>query len=247
MIRNNRQAAVTRRKYAELIEAAGRASAGQRSGLLELTKDLARQLDEYEGIRDGHTNAFVIDDVDDLGDALIKARLARGWTHRQLAGVLGVSEQMVQRDESRSYEHAGLARVAEVADALGYQLSGGLVPTHIPRSQWRDGSTATQVGAANWNAVTYEFWLTPPWHYVMPSARAQIFYSTPGEPRSGGVYSYYWPPYATFQRHIQAPNSSTDVLLSNLWDRPAIGGMHVSADADNNTTGIPLETTGTLS
>lgn len=73
---------VTGRKYAELIEAAGRATAGQRSGPLQLAKDLARQLSEYEAVRDGHTNVFLIDDIDDLGDALIQARLARGWTHR---------------------------------------------------------------------------------------------------------------------------------------------------------------------
>ncbi len=247
MIRNNRQAAVTRRKYAELIEAAGRASAGQRSGLLELAKDLARQLDEYEGIRDGRTNVFVIDDVDDLGDALIKARLARGWTHRQLAGVLGVSEQMVQRDESHSYEHAGLARIAEVADALGYQLSGNLVPTYIPRSRWQGGSTATQARPATWRTVNYDFWLTSPWHYVVPTMRGQIYYSTADQLSPGGVYSYYWPRYATFQQHVQTPDSSTDVLLSGLWNRSAIGGMHVSPDTGTSTTGILIERTGTLS
>lgn len=54
-----------------------------------------------------------------LADALIKARVARNWTQRQLAARLGAAEQQVQRYESTSYRTASLARLCDIADALG--------------------------------------------------------------------------------------------------------------------------------
>jgi transcriptional regulator with XRE-family HTH domain len=59
---------------------------------------------------------------------LVKARIARGWTQKQLAAALGVSEQMVQKDEAGNYKRAGVARLAEVGDVLGYRLTGRLLP-----------------------------------------------------------------------------------------------------------------------
>jgi HTH-type transcriptional regulator/antitoxin HigA len=46
-----------------------------------------------------------------LADALIKSRIARGWTQRRLAETLGVAEQQVQRYESSAYRSASLARL----------------------------------------------------------------------------------------------------------------------------------------
>lgn len=58
-----------------------------------------------------------------LGDALIKARVARGWTQRQLADRLGVAEQQIQRSEATAYRSASLARLSDIADALGVSFS----------------------------------------------------------------------------------------------------------------------------
>lgn len=128
MIHNSRQAGIARKKHQELMLAASRAKPGQGSSFLALAEDIANELAEYEAIRDGHITTFAVNGVDDIGEALVKARIARGLTHRQLSETLGVSEQMIQRDEGRSYENAGLARVAEVADALDYELVGSLRP-----------------------------------------------------------------------------------------------------------------------
>ena len=131
VIRNSRQASVSRRKYQDLTLAAISAEPGQRASLLSVAEDIAAELREYDAIRSGDIDAFPLTSLDELGDALVKARLARGWTQRDLAEKLGVTEQMVQRDEARSYEHAGLARLAEIADILGYELTGSLRPGRI--------------------------------------------------------------------------------------------------------------------
>ena len=136
MIRNRRQAAVARRRHEELMQAARAAEPGQRSSFIALAGDIAEEMREYEAIRAGQITVFEVNGVDDLGDSLVKARLAKGWTQRRLADGLGVSEQMVQKDEMRSYEHAGLARLAEVADVLGYELIGSLRPTSVQATPW---------------------------------------------------------------------------------------------------------------
>jgi transcriptional regulator with XRE-family HTH domain len=140
---------------------------------LELAAEIGRDIEEYEALLTGMVNLFEVDSIDDLGECLIKARLARGWTQRQLAEALQVSEQMVQRDEARSYEHAGLARIAEVADVLGYSLAGTLQPSHLPEQMWRPATVAvTSVTVA----VNIEFKEAATW--VNPANRLPINLTT---------------------------------------------------------------------
>ena len=41
---------------------------------------------------------------------LVKARIARGWTQRQLAEALGMADQQIQRYEANDYRSTSLAR-----------------------------------------------------------------------------------------------------------------------------------------
>ncbi|MGV9282334.1 helix-turn-helix transcriptional regulator [Streptomyces sp. NPDC003730] len=109
-----------------LVEAADEADRQVWSGL---AKDLRCEIEEYVAIRSGQTTTFQIASLDDIGEALIKARMACNLTQKQLADRLGVSEQMVQKDEAGGYESASVARLADIADALDYQLTGNLRPT----------------------------------------------------------------------------------------------------------------------
>jgi transcriptional regulator with XRE-family HTH domain len=161
MIRNSRQASASRKTREELLHAAAQAPAGRRSHYFEVIEEITHDLDEYEAINEGRLNLFKIASFDDLGPALVKARLARGWTHRQLAAALEVSEQMVQRDEARLYEHAGLARIAEVADVLGYDLAGCLHPVHLPPQMWQPQPTSN-MASFNVNAPAASSFLTAP-------------------------------------------------------------------------------------
>jgi HTH-type transcriptional regulator / antitoxin HigA len=59
--------------------------------------DLRAELDEYDRLRSGEVSAFEASSLADLATQLVRARIARGWTHKRLADVLGVAEQQVQR------------------------------------------------------------------------------------------------------------------------------------------------------
>lgn len=80
--------------------------------------DLRAELAEYELLRSGSVLSFDGSSISDLATLLVKARIARGWSQRQLAEALGVAEQQVQRYESTGYRSASLARLCDVADAL---------------------------------------------------------------------------------------------------------------------------------
>lgn len=128
MIANERQYQQTRKMLGELEHLLASTSAGtagddgfrdlQAAGLRSQVDDLRDELDEYEQLRDGTTRTIRAGSLAELADALIKTRVARGWTQADLGAALGVAEQQIQRYEASRYAAASLARLCDIADAL---------------------------------------------------------------------------------------------------------------------------------
>jgi DNA-binding XRE family transcriptional regulator len=76
--------------------------------------DLEAELAEYEQLRSGAVRSFKAGSLPGLAVALVKARIAKGWSQRRLAEELGVAEQHVKRYESTGYASASLARLCDV-------------------------------------------------------------------------------------------------------------------------------------
>lgn len=133
MIANERQYQVTQKKLAELTDLGmsivdgGAGEAGfadlQADALAGVVEDLRAEIAEYEQLRDGTTTTIEATSLAGLADALIKARIARGWTQADLARKLDVAEQQVQRDEANRYAGAALARLCTIAEALDIDVS----------------------------------------------------------------------------------------------------------------------------
>ena len=85
--------------------------------------DLQAELDEYDRLWSGEVSSIEASSLEELSTLLIKSRIARGWTQLQLADALGVAEQQVQRYESTEYRSASLARICDVAAALGITVT----------------------------------------------------------------------------------------------------------------------------
>ncbi len=138
MIQNERQYEVTKKKLADLqasleaVQAKTRPDhvpeivwRGHQNGILALIGDLRAELDEYEKLRAGESRHFPLASVfEDLPAALVRARIARGWTHKELAKALGTTEQQVQKDEAGGYARASLDRLQRVADVLKVRIAG---------------------------------------------------------------------------------------------------------------------------
>lgn len=133
MITNERQYEQTRKQLGRLESLVASTEAGeagddgfrdvQAAGLASQINDLRDEILEYEQLRDGATTVFEADSLAGLAETLIKARIARGWTQRNLADALGVAEQQIQRYESTSYRSASLARLCDIAEALGVRVT----------------------------------------------------------------------------------------------------------------------------
>jgi HTH-type transcriptional regulator/antitoxin HigA len=137
MIQNEREYSVTKKQLAMLAESLEEAQRNPNpelpeliqqaglNGIRFLMEDLESEMAEYEKLRAGQVSTIWLKSLPyDLPSVLSRARIARGWTHRDLANALGTSEQQVQKDERGGYRKASLARLERVAAILGVRISG---------------------------------------------------------------------------------------------------------------------------
>lgn len=103
-------------------------NARQRELLIRAAKeqltDIRREIEEFDALRKGAIPITPIRSIDELPLALIRSRIARGWTQARLAAELEVAEQQVQRDEANGYRGASVDKVSKVADVLGVRIGG---------------------------------------------------------------------------------------------------------------------------
>ncbi len=95
--------------------------------------DLRAELAEYEQLRSGAQSTFDAATLEELSVVLVKARIARGWTQRQLGDALEMAEQQIQRYEANEYRSASLARLCDIANALGVTIA--------PRAELKPAAT----------------------------------------------------------------------------------------------------------
>ncbi len=84
---------------------------------------LCSQRHEYETLKSGAIDILKAYSLEELPSILIRARIAKGLSQRQLADTIGLREQQIQRYEAEEYASANLRRLAEVANALGLNIS----------------------------------------------------------------------------------------------------------------------------
>ena len=130
MITNERQYAITTARAERFKQALAnseqqgrkplhpRSLKAMREGLESQLQDLQKELSDYEKLRDGTVTTIVVDSILELAVGLVKARIVRNWTQKELAERLGLPEQQIQRYEATLYKGAAVERLQEVADAL---------------------------------------------------------------------------------------------------------------------------------
>lgn len=83
--------------------------------------DLRKQLREYESLKSGKFDFNELMVVNRLPEMLIKARIARRMTQRDLAERIGLKEQQIQRYEATDYASASLGRIYDVVEGLMFE------------------------------------------------------------------------------------------------------------------------------
>jgi ribosome-binding protein aMBF1 (putative translation factor) len=90
----------------------------QRDALMSQLEELEEDILEYETLKNSGQTGLDLENILELPNALIKARIAVGLTQKELAERLGLKEQQVQQYESTFYKSANLERVLQVAQVL---------------------------------------------------------------------------------------------------------------------------------
>lgn len=91
----------------------------QLTGLKREAEELRAQLAAYDALVDTSVTRVEGASVAELGKQLVSARIAKGWTQRQLAQAAGMPEQQVQRYEKSLYEAVSLKKLDYISKALG--------------------------------------------------------------------------------------------------------------------------------
>jgi len=122
-------------------------------------ENLSMQIHEYETLKSGTVEILKASSLEELPSILIRARIAKGLSQRQLADAIGLKEQQIQRYEAEEYASANLRRLAQVAKALGLNISevaefratppGPLVDTEEGDLKW-DQFPVKEMYRRNW-------------------------------------------------------------------------------------------------
>ena len=86
-------------------------------------ENLSMQIHEYETLKSGTVEMLKASNLEELPRILIRARIVKGLSQRQLADAIGLKEQQIQRYEAEEYATASLRRLADVSNALSLNIS----------------------------------------------------------------------------------------------------------------------------
>ncbi len=135
MIQNQRQYNVTKGQIAKLESALQVAPESESNmdpriyrtmvaGIQAQIRILQEQLEEFGSLSD--QKMLRMNSLHDLGERLIKARVARGYTQKELAERLRVQPQQIQKYEATEYQSASFGRIIDVGAALGIEVTADI-------------------------------------------------------------------------------------------------------------------------
>ncbi len=134
MIKNDRQYHITKNQYTKLkliLDDLRKQKdipdpiiyKAQIDSLENQAEDLEKEIKEYESLLEGKLpNLMVINSLETLPLDLIRIRIARRMTQRDLAEILGVKEQQIQRWEAEDYQTISFKRMREIVCALKAEI-----------------------------------------------------------------------------------------------------------------------------
>ncbi len=146
MIANERQYRITKTKLKEFEKALDELKAlsipEDMNEKLDLELDLGalssqieefkEDLNEYDQLHQNMVDHLALPTFENLPQALVKARIARGLTQEKLADRLNVKPQQVQRDEANLYAGASFSKLLAVQRALNIEFKGEITLPKMP-------------------------------------------------------------------------------------------------------------------
>ena len=104
-------------------EASGKRAAAIRGSYESIIHQLEVEVREYDQLKLGEFTLPGIQHLGEIAPHLVRLRILRGVTQTELARRLGVSKQVVSRQEEAEYQGVNLQRLQEIVDALGGEVT----------------------------------------------------------------------------------------------------------------------------
>lgn len=159
MITNERQYKISKSQMARLQEAVNEFNLEEASrrlnsvifakaeldGLRSEVEVIKEQLQEYETLQSGAIAVFEASSLAEIPVMLIRARIAQQLSQKDLANLLEMKEQQIQRYEAEEYAGVSLRRLEEIADVLKLTIK-----ETAEISQARKLATPSEVGLPDW-------------------------------------------------------------------------------------------------
>ena len=90
-------------------------------------EELHEEIKEYEKLKENNIETLQCESFEQLPEALVKARIIRGLNQEQLAQLLNVKPQQVQRDEANKYASASFSKLLKVQKALNIEIQEKII------------------------------------------------------------------------------------------------------------------------
>lgn len=134
MIKNSKQLALTKKRITEFSDAICKLQSeeskfspllakAQIDALICQRDILVQQAEEYELLLAGDLAVFDVNSISDLPKTLIMARISMGLTQKDLADILGMKEQQIQRYENTEYNSASFKTLVSIVEALDLKIT----------------------------------------------------------------------------------------------------------------------------
>jgi ribosome-binding protein aMBF1 (putative translation factor) len=104
----------------------------EREAMESQLSDLETEVADYESLKSERPAVINVDSFEDLGDGIIKARIASGLSQKALAERLGLKEQQIQRYEAERYSSASFSRIRDVVSSLGVRIRNDILLPAAP-------------------------------------------------------------------------------------------------------------------
>ena len=104
-------------------ESTGKRAVAIRSSYEGMVRQLEDEVREYDQLKSGEFMLPALGRLDQIAPFIVKLRIAKGVSQTELAARLGVSKQVVSRQEEVEYQGVNLPRLQEIVDALGVSVN----------------------------------------------------------------------------------------------------------------------------
>lgn len=133
MIKNERQLKITKKKLREferVLSDLSKDYSSNKSLKLKIQIDalesdisiLGAEVEEFDNLKSGTVKVIKAKSFHELPEVIIKARIARSMTQKDLALSLGMKEQQIQRYENNNFASVSFSKIEKIVEALGITI-----------------------------------------------------------------------------------------------------------------------------